>query len=115
MGRNVCHGGAHKTVKAHYKDALERGHEVVLLIHEIFGGWHEDAVDMLRRLADIRGDRLDAESEDKSWRDKSFSSYHKTRISVALHCAVAGSILTTVQGDFSELRNSEHPGRRSYL
>ena len=54
-----------------------------MLIHEIFGGWHEDAVDMLRRLADIRGDRLDAESEDKSWWDKSFSSYHKTRISVA--------------------------------
>ena len=79
--------------------ALEAGHEVVLLNHEVLGGWGSRAVEMLWRLSEYRSDRLDAERRDATWTESSFCSYYGNRISVALHCGVAKMILSAIQTD----------------
>ena len=44
---------------AKYEQALSRGHTVVPLISEVWGGFAADAMSFLRKLARTRGDRLD--------------------------------------------------------
>ena len=97
FGRSAL--GNLKEMKAHYDVALEAGHEVVLLNHEVFGGWGSGPVEMLWRLSEYRSDRLDAERHDASWTESSFCSYYGNRISVAIHCGVAKMILAAIQSD----------------
>ena len=69
--------------------ALNKGHTVSLMIHEVFGAWTEEAVDLLYRMSEIREGRLDKEFHSASRTERSFNSYYATRISVALHVNMA--------------------------
>ena len=70
--------------------ALDGGHEVVPLIHEVWGGVASEAVAYLRRLADSKAgpDRATA-----TWATSSFRSYWGQRLAVALQTGVAREIL----------------------
>ena len=64
----------------------------------------------LYRLAGVRSYRLDAECLDASWAEPSFTAYHATRISVALHCAMAELLVRTANDDYAELRQQSRVG-----
>ena len=76
--------------RAKYQVALDDGHEVVPLIHEVWGGAAPEAVAFLRRLADskVGPDRATA-----TWATSSFRSYWGQRLSLALQTGVAREIL----------------------
>ena len=60
------------------------------MIHEVFGAWTEEAVELLYRKSGIRERRLDKELFHSACRTKrSLNSYYATRISVALHVNMA--------------------------
>lgn len=113
LGRKEGHGHGAKPKEAHYHFALEKGHEVVMLIHEVFGGWAEGAVDMLHRLGEIREERLDKEFHEAAWNERSFSGFYATRISVALHLEVAQMIYNRANDVYGVKANafSSPPGR----
>ena len=91
MGRKHCERGA--TPKpAHYAFALSKGHQVVAMIHEVFGAWSDDTADLLDRLGEIREGRLDREFHSASWSERSFHSFYAGRISTSLHLGVAEMI-----------------------
>ena len=73
----------------HYYYALNKGHQVSLMIHEVFGAWTEEAVELLYRMSEIREGRLDKEFHSACHTERSFNSYYATRISVALHVNMA--------------------------
>ena len=92
LGRTFCTNGS-RVKKAHYDFALRKGHTVVPLIHEVFGAWSSDCVEHLDMLGEIREGRLDKEFHDAGWTERSFHGYYATRISTALHVAMADMIL----------------------
>ena len=69
-----------------YKGALDKGHDVRVLIHETFGGLHPSARSLLREMAATYAARLDGSPEGP--RKRSFRSFHLARIS----CAVARGV-----------------------
>ena len=75
--------------EAKYEQALSRGHTVVPLIAEVWGGFAADAMTFLRRLSRSRGDRLDVEEHSATWATRSFSSYYGQRLSIAATSGVA--------------------------
>ena len=88
MGRKHCEPRC-QVKKAHYEFALGKGHQVVPMIHEVFGAWSIAASDLLDRLGEIRKGRLDKEFHDASWAERSFHNYYAARISIALHMGMA--------------------------
>ena len=93
--------------RADYRGALDLGHQVTPLIHEVFGGWAPDAVKLFRQLARCHRDLL--EPELTSWAARSFTAYHSQRISTAIHTAAAQEIVT---GRRYLISNVRRPGRR---
>ena len=93
MGRTHCGPGC-QPKPAHYAFALGKGHEVLPMVHEVFGAWSDRCMDLLDRLGEIREGRLDKEFHDASWAERSFHNYYAARISIALHVGMAHMILT---------------------
>jgi len=90
----------------HYFYALNKGHQVSLMIHEVFGAWTQDAVELLYRMSEIREGRLDKEFHSACRTERSFSSYYATRISVALHVNMAIMIRQGVRDMTGDVTNS---------
>jgi len=74
---------------AKYEQALSRGHTVVPLISEVWGGFAADAMSFLRKLARTRGDRLDVEEHSATWATRSYASFYGQRLSIAVASGVA--------------------------
>ena len=77
---------------AKYRAALDEGHEVLVLISEVWGGFSPEAMRFLGELAQQRGDGLDAERTSATWSTSSFTSYHGQLLSMAVQFGVAVEI-----------------------
>ena len=73
-----------------YLFALARGHTVVPLIHEVFGGLAPCANETLRDLGRRKQGRLDEPSA--SWSARSFVAYHGQLLSIAIAYGVSGEL-----------------------
>ena len=80
------------TRAAKYRAALDQGHEVPVLIAEVWGGFSPEAVRFLGELAQQRGDGIDAERTSATWSTTSFTSYHGQLLSLAVQFGVAAEI-----------------------
>ena len=78
--------------EAKYATALAGGHEVVMLIAEVWGGFSPEAMRFLGELAQQRGDGIDAERTSATWSTTSFTSYHGQLLSLAVQFGVAVEI-----------------------
>ena len=76
------------------------------MIHEVFGAWTEEAVELLYRMSEIRKGRLDREFHSACRTERSFNSYYATRISVALHVNMAVMIRQGVASMTGNVTNS---------
>ena len=77
---------------AKYRAALDNGHEVLVLIAEVWGGFSPEAMRFLGELAQQRGDGVDAERTSATWSTTSFTSYHGQLLSLAVQFGVAVEI-----------------------
>ena len=82
-----------------YHNAARRGHRIVPIIMESFGGLAPGAVSLLDELARAHGSRLGKDELSAPWCARSFKRLHAMRITIALHCAAAEEILQTVHLD----------------
>ena len=98
--------GALTKKDCHYYYALNKGHTVSLMVHEVFGAWTEEAVELLYRMSEIREGRLDKEFHSACRTERSFNSYYATRISVALHVNMAIMIRQGVRSMTGDVTNS---------
>ena len=74
---------------AKYQEALEGGHEVLVLIAEVWGGFSPEAMRFLGELSQARGDGIDYERASATWSTSSFTSYHGQLLSLAVQWGVA--------------------------
>ena len=74
---------------AKYQEALEGGHEVLVLIAEVWGGFSPEAMRFLGELSQARGDDIDYERASATWSTSSFTSYHGQLLSLAVQWGVA--------------------------
>jgi len=79
--------GAPRTAK--YQAALEGGHDVLVLISEVWGGFSPEAMRFLGELAQARNDGIDIERASTTWSTSSFTSYHGQLLSLAVQWGVA--------------------------
>jgi len=76
-----------------YARTLAKGHAVYTLLFETFGGFGPDVVDLLRRLAAERQNRLTTGEYDlTSWSARSWTTFTTQKLSVAVHMACAAEI-----------------------
>ena len=75
--------------EAKYQRALENGHEVIVLIAEVWGGFTPEAMRYLGELAQARNDGIDIERSSATWSTSSFTSYHGQLLSLAVQWGVA--------------------------
>ena len=74
---------------AKYAEALAGGHEVLVLIAEVWGGFSPESMRFLGELAQARGDGVDLERASATWSTTSFTSYHGQLLSLAVQWGVA--------------------------
>ena len=74
---------------AKYAAALQNGHEVLVLIAEVWGGFSPEAMRLLGELAQARGDGIDIERASATWSTSSFTAYHGQLLSLAVQWGVA--------------------------
>ena len=74
---------------AKYQAALEGGHDVLVLISEVWGGFSPEAMRFLGELAQARNDGIDIERASTTWSTSSFTSYHGQLLSLAVQWGVA--------------------------
>ena len=79
--------GAARTAK--YQAALEGGHDVLVLISEVWGGFSPEAMRFLGELSQARNDGIDIERASATWSTSSFTSYHGQLLSLAVQWGVA--------------------------
>ena len=79
--------GAPRTAK--YQAALEGGHDVLVLISEVWGGFSPEAMRFLGELSQARNDGIDIERASTTWSTSSFTSYHGQLLSLAVQWGVA--------------------------
>ena len=89
------HDGAPRTAK--YQEALDGGHDVLVLVSEVWGGFSPEAMRFLGELAQARGDRVDFERESATWSTTSFMSYHGQMLSLAVQLGVATEIQNSIK------------------
>ena len=77
---------------AKYATALEGGHEVLVLLAEVWGGFSPESTRFLGELAQQRGDGVDFERESATWSTQSFTAYHGQLLSLALQFGVSVEI-----------------------
>ena len=66
-----------------------RGHEVLVLIAEVWDGFSPESMRFLGELAQARGDGVDLERASATWSTTSFTSYHGQLLSLAVQWGVA--------------------------
>ena len=74
--------GAPRTAK--YQAALEGGHDVLVLVSEVWGGFSPEAMRFLGELSQARNDGIDIERASTTWSTSSFTSYHGQLLSLAV-------------------------------
>ena len=80
-----------------YTRALECGVEVLVLLFSTFGGFSPDVLELVRRAAESRGNKLrGSEYDDATWASRSWTSYVMQRLSCALARAVAFEMATAM-------------------
>ena len=89
------HDGTPRTAK--YQEALDGGHDVLVLVSEVWGGFSPEAMRFLGELAQARGDRVDFERESATWSTTSFMSYHGQMLSLAVQLGVATEIQNSIK------------------
>ena len=73
---------------ADYVDAITKGHTVVPLLFETFGGFSPAAVRFFERMRDLVDNRLThAQYEETTWSARSWMAFQTQKISVALQRA----------------------------
>ena len=82
---------------AKYRAALDNGHEVLVLIAEVWGGFSPESMRFLGELAQARGDGVDLERASATWSTTSFTSYHGQLLSLAVQWGVAIEIERSIQ------------------
>ena len=87
--------GAARTAK--YQAALDGGHDVLVLISEVWGGFSPEAMRFLGELAQARNDGVDLERASATWSTSSFTSYHGQLLSLAVQWGVAIEIERAVK------------------
>ena len=105
--------GSRVAKPADYSGAIARGHEVLPIIFEVFGGWAPGAVKFFRRVARAHRNRL-AEPL-TSWAARTFTSYHAQRVSVAIQSTACQEILTGIQYAISETSRARRTNNRARL
>ena len=74
---------------AEYQAALDGGHDVLVLISEVWGGFSPEAMRFLGELSQARNDGIDIERASATWSTSSFTSYHGQLLSLAVQWGVA--------------------------
>ena len=87
--------GAARTAK--YQAALEGGHDVLVPISEVWGGFSPEAMRFLGELSQARNDGIDIERASATWSTSSFTSYHGQLLSLAVQWGVAIEIERAVK------------------
>ena len=76
-----------------YAHARANGLRAIPLLFEVFGGWSPEVVQLFSEAIEQRGAKLTAhEFEETTWSARSWFSFAKQQVSVALHRAVAWEI-----------------------
>ena len=76
-----------------YSHARSNGIRVIPLLFEVFGGWSPEVEQLFQEAIEVRTNKLTArEYEETTWSARSWYSFAKQQISVALHRAVAWEI-----------------------
>ena len=88
-------GGGKTPVLGDYYAALLRGHTVVPLIHEVFGGLARRAAFTLYDLGRRKQGRLDGECA--SWTTRGFVAYYGQLLSIAIATGVSGELTRGVE------------------
>ena len=91
--------GVPRTAK--YQAALEGGHDVLVLISEVWGGFSPEAMRFLGELAQARNDGIDIERASTTWSTSSFTSYHGQLLSLAVQWGVAIEIERAIKKNAS--------------
>ena len=66
---------------------------VIALLFEVFGGWSPEVEALFQEAIEVRSNRLTArEYEETTWSARTWYSFAKQQVSVALHRAVAWEI-----------------------
>ena len=73
------------TPRGAYQAALDGGHDVLVLISEVWGGFSPEAMRLLGELAQARNDSVDLKRANATWSTSSFTSYHGQLLSLAVH------------------------------
>ena len=80
-------------VAGDYAHARACGLRVIPMLFEVFGGWSPEVEELFKEAIDARSNKLTAaEYEDTTWSARSWYSFAKQLVSVALHRAVAWEI-----------------------
>ena len=69
--------------------ALEGGHRVIPLIHEVFGGMAPEATAFLAELGRLRSHALGSDGVFATWAAHSFMPFWLQRLSIAVHTGTA--------------------------
>ena len=77
--------------------ALDGGHDVLVLISEVWGGFSPEAMRFLGELSQARNDGIDIERASATWSTSSFTSYHGQLLSLAVQWGVAIEIERAVK------------------
>ena len=86
--------GSRVAVKSDYAGAIRLGHDVIPVIHEVFGGWGRRAVKLFHQLARCHNDKIHPGLS--TWACSTWTAYHAQRISCALHTRAAAEIVTNL-------------------
>ena len=71
------------------RERVDDGHEVLVLIAEVWGGFSPEAMRFLGELSQARNDGIDIERASTTWSTSSFTSYHGQLLSLAVQWGVA--------------------------
>ena len=104
-------GGEPRTAK--YQHALDGGHRVIPLIHEVFGGLASDADAFMRELARLRKHALGADSVHATWAARSFAPFWRQRLSLAIHSGCALELARVIESGEEDIRASERRWKRA--
>jgi hypothetical protein len=89
--------GRVEAVAGAYDKALKKGIEVLTLLVEVWGGFSPDLVELLRRTAEARGNKLrGSEYDDTTWSARTWSARAVQRISCTVMRAMAWEIATAM-------------------
>ena len=92
-------GAGHvEVVPGQYRRPIGLGIEVLVLLFSTFGGMSPDVLEIVRRAAEERGNKLRGDEYDEtSWSARSWTSYTMQRVSCVLMRAVAWELATAMQ------------------